>query len=57
MAAQVSCVVCEGEVGVPDSVLVGEILTCPDCGSDLEVTSLDPLKVEEAPQIQEDWGE
>jgi alpha-aminoadipate carrier protein LysW len=57
MAAQVSCVVCEGKVVVPDSVLVGEILTCPDCGSDLEVTSLDPLKVEEAPEIQEDWGE
>ena len=57
MAAQVSCVVCEGKFVVPDSVLVGEILTCPDCGSDLEVTSLDPLKVEEAPEIQEDWGE
>ena len=57
MAVQVSCVVCEGKVVVPDSVLVGEILTCPDCGSDLEVTSLDPLKVEEAPEIQEDWGE
>ena len=57
MAAQVSCVVCEGKVVVPESVLVGEILTCPDCGSDLEVTSLDPLKVEEAPEIQDDWGE
>ncbi len=37
--------------------LVGEILDCNDCGVELEVTSLAPLAVEVAPEIEEDWGE
>ena len=28
-----------------------------DCGTELEVTSLAPLTVEEAPEVEEDWGE
>lgn len=55
--AQVVCVVCEGQVVLPQEAMVGEILLCPDCGTELELTSLDPLAVEEAPQVQEDWGE
>jgi alpha-aminoadipate carrier protein LysW len=51
------CVVCEGSVALPENVLVGEILLCGDCGTELEVVSLDPVAVEEAPQVQEDWGE
>ncbi|WP_332635973.1 hypothetical protein [Acetomicrobium sp.] len=35
----------------------GEIITRPDCGSELEVISFDPLTVAEAPEVQEDWGE
>jgi alpha-aminoadipate carrier protein LysW len=30
---------------------------CPDCGVDLEVTSLDPLELALAPEEEEDWGE
>ena len=55
--AQVTCVVCEGQVALPEGALVGELLLCPDCGTELELTGLDPLSVEEAPQVQEDWGE
>jgi alpha-aminoadipate carrier protein LysW len=51
------CVICEGSVALPENVLVGEILLCGDCGTELEVVSLDPVAVEEAPQVQEDWGE
>jgi alpha-aminoadipate carrier protein LysW len=36
---------------------VNEIIVCPDCGVDLEVTSLDPATVEMAPMEEEDWGE
>jgi alpha-aminoadipate carrier protein LysW len=36
---------------------VGEIIVCPDCGVDLEVTSLAPAEVDLAPMEQEDWGE
>jgi alpha-aminoadipate carrier protein LysW len=35
----------------------GEILPCPDCGAELEVRGLDPLTLELAPEVQEDWGE
>ena len=50
------CPVCDADVKAAD-VVVGELLTCADCGVELEVTSLSPLTVEEAPEVQEDWGE
>ena len=40
-----------------DGVIKGEILRCPECGSDLEVTSLEPVELVLAPQEEEDWGE
>ena len=54
--ATVKCPVCDADVKVEDA-MVGELLTCADCGVELEVTSLSPLTVEEAPEVQEDWGE
>ena len=30
---------------------------CPDCGTELEVTALDPPALAEAPETEEDWGE
>ena len=53
----VKCPVCEADVKVESGVMLGELLTCGDCGTELEVTSLSPLAVEEAPEVQEDWGE
>jgi alpha-aminoadipate carrier protein LysW len=53
----VSCPECEANIGLDPSVETGEILVCPDCGVDLEVIALDPVKVELAPKEQEDWGE
>lgn len=35
----------------------GEIIDCPTCGTELEVVEPDPLVVEPAPELQEDWGE
>ncbi len=35
----------------------GEIVVCPDCGVELEVVSLDPLTLDLAPDVEEDWGE
>jgi alpha-aminoadipate carrier protein LysW len=51
------CPECDAEFTLDDNTEVGEIIVCPDCGVDLEVTSLDPAKVEPAPMEQEDWGE
>lgn len=55
--AEVSCVECGAEIQLEAGVEVGEIIVCPDCGVDLEVTGLDPAEVELAPMEQEDWGE
>jgi alpha-aminoadipate carrier protein LysW len=53
----VNCIECNGEVLVADDVLLSEIIECPDCGAELEVTSTSPLTLELAPEVEEDWGE
>jgi alpha-aminoadipate carrier protein LysW len=37
--------------------LNGEVVRCGDCGVELEVTNTQPIRIELAPQVQEDWGE
>ncbi len=37
--------------------LMGEILDCPDCAAELEVVNLDPVELDLAPEVAEDWGE
>ena len=51
------CTVCEARIDLPNDCSEGELLICGDCGTELEVVTLDPITVEEAPQVQEDWGE
>jgi alpha-aminoadipate carrier protein LysW len=36
---------------------VGELITCPECGVDLEVISLDPVEFDLAPTDDEDEDE
>lgn len=57
MSKQAECPECAGEVGLPDDVMEGEIVQCPDCGVELEVISADPPIVDLAPEEEEDWGE
>lgn len=46
-----------GRVSVnPDALLLGELLVSDD-GAELEVVGLDPLRLELAPEEEEDWGE
>ncbi len=52
-----TCPVCDGPVPLPDGTAVSEILHCPDCGSDLEVVTLSPPSLAEAPAEEEDWGQ
>ena len=51
-----TCPECEAEISLED-VVQGEIVICPDCGVDLEVTSIEPFSLEIAPMEEEDWGE
>ncbi len=55
--ASVNCPECDAPVEVAPDALSGEVLTCGDCSSELEVTNLEPLKLELAPEMEEDWGE
>jgi alpha-aminoadipate carrier protein LysW len=57
MALTAECPVCGTDVELAAGTVQGELITCPDCGVELEVISLDPPQIEEAPQEEEDWGE
>ena len=51
------CPVCGGTVNLGDDTVEGELITCAECGSELEVTGVNPLVLAEAPKEEEDWGE
>lgn len=52
-----TCPECEAVVSLESGAELGEILVCPDCGVELEITSLDPVTLALAPKEEEDWGE
>lgn len=56
MSFEAICPECEGSLTLNDP-LQGEIVPCAYCGADLEVLSLDPLRLDLAPEEEEDWGE
>jgi alpha-aminoadipate carrier protein LysW len=45
------------EIDLPADIEVGEIIDSPISGAELEVISVDPVTLEEAPELEEDWGE
>ena len=49
------CPVCGAEIDLAADAEEGELITCDDFGSELEITGEDSLQ--EAPQEEEDWGE
>jgi alpha-aminoadipate carrier protein LysW len=51
------CPVCAADVQLPTDTVKGELVECPDCGTELEVVSVDPFSLHEAPSEEEDWGE
>jgi alpha-aminoadipate carrier protein LysW len=56
---KVNCKECDKELNVPNDAVKGEIVTCPDCGSDFEIVNIADSKVELKPaeKVGEDWGE
>ena len=44
-------------IELPGDIEIGEIIDSPITGAELEVISLDPVTLEEAPELEEDWGE
>ena len=57
MSNQAECPECAGDVVLPEDVMEGEIVTCGECGVELEVIKLTPLTLDLAPEEEEDWGE
>ena len=55
--AMAECPVCAGEVELAGDTVEGELIECPECGSELEVLEVDPPRLGEAPEVEEDWGE
>ena len=51
------CPECDGDVPIPEDAMLNELIACPECGAELEVISLDPLELDLAPEVEEDWGE
>jgi len=48
---------CGAAITIPANAMQHELLPCPDCGTELEIISLNPLTLDRAPEVQEDWGE
>lgn len=51
------CPVCASEIEFQSDTIKGELISCMDCASELEVVSVDPAELEIAPELDEDWGQ
>jgi alpha-aminoadipate carrier protein LysW len=59
MPKKIVCPECYAEFESPDDVMLREILTCPECGLEVEVTKIEENSVEcrKISIEKEDWGE
>ncbi|NMC03686.1 MAG: hypothetical protein GYA24_00670 [Candidatus Lokiarchaeota archaeon] len=59
VSRKAECPSCFFEWQTEDDIMEGEVITCPDCGVDLEVAGVsgDQLKLEKMDGSDEDWGE
>ncbi len=51
------CPICAAAIELSEDTVQGELLECPDCGTELEVVQVNPPVLNEAPKEEEDWGE
>lgn len=54
------CPVCDSEVKLSSDLEVSELVNCQECQSRLVVSEIDnpsSVVLEEAPEVEEDWGE
>ena len=54
-----SCLECGASLDVPSNIELGEIISCPDCGLELEVKEINgkDIELQEVLLEGEDWGE
>ena len=53
------CPDCDGDLEIPNATIIGEILSCPSCGLELEVRQINgnSVEIQELAIEGEDWGE
>ena len=55
---ETKCLECEAPLRIEEDAVVGEIVSCPDCGADYEIASLNgTVTIKIAETVKEDWGE
>ena len=56
---KVKCPECDAQFDAPKDVIKGEVLSCPDCGLELEVSTVESqnVTVKKLQVSGEDWGE
>lgn len=54
-----NCPECDANINIPSDASNGEIVSCPDCGADYEISNKEGSNVElkQAETVGEDWGE
>jgi alpha-aminoadipate/glutamate carrier protein LysW len=59
MKSKIECQECGAEISIPEDSVVGEIITCPDCGGEYEIITKgdDKLELKPAERVGEDWGQ
>jgi alpha-aminoadipate carrier protein LysW len=53
------CGECDAGISVPADAIVGEIVSCKDCGTQYEVAHVKDgtVMLKQADAVEEDWGE
>ena len=53
------CKDCASEINIAQDAMIGEIVTCVDCGADFELVfkNGDSAEIKAAETVGEDWGQ
>ena len=51
------CPICDAPITLGKDTVQNELFECGECFIILEVESVDPISLVEAPEVDEDWGE
>lgn len=54
-----NCPICDGQVTLPEKTEESEIISCSECHTKLVVAKIEnkAATLQEAPKVEEDWGE
>jgi alpha-aminoadipate carrier protein LysW len=58
VSTAVQCLQCATDIEIPAATEPGDIVACRGCSQEHEVVELQPtVRLELAPEVEEDWGE